>query len=72
MPFVRMERNKCMYSCDVCEQDFQFGPHRYDGAVVPELGSMLICFRCVPESHWDRPAAIPGLRARLAARGKIK
>lgn len=42
---------KHMYKCDLCKNDFQHGPHRYEGHLC-KLYDIVVCDTCW-ESNWD-------------------
>jgi len=60
---------KHMVGCDLCGQQFQFGPHRYDGRGVSGWG-IRICRICDGANHDGLvPQQHPRLISRLAAEG---
>lgn len=58
---------KCYEICDLCEQPFRYGAHRYDGRYVPRW-KVRICDTC-DKMNWDgivvsgRDAFLEKLRA---------
>lgn len=59
-----MTSEKIMCSCVLCEKQFQFGPHRYDGKHIPRY-QITVCMSCW-NGNWDGWA--PHLEGRLIAR----
>lgn len=47
-----MRRVKIMIPCVCCGQDFQFGPHLYDGKVARLYGNAAVCLTCW-DANWD-------------------
>ena len=45
-----MTKEKFMYKCDLCGQQYQHGPHRYEGHIV-RLYKMTICDLCWKTNH---------------------
>jgi hypothetical protein len=60
---------KIMVDCFLCEREFQFGPHVYDGEPIPAWG-INVCRTC-RDSNWDGlvPALHPRLIEHLKAQG---
>jgi hypothetical protein len=46
-----MVSDKFMFRCDLCGNEYQMGPHRYDGKQVPRY-DIGVCMSCY-ESNWD-------------------
>lgn len=46
-----MPKNKVMMRCFMCDNEFQFGPHRYDGKYVPRY-DIWVCRICY-NGNWD-------------------
>lgn len=46
-----MSEVKFMRACDVCDRQYQFGPHIYDGHVI-KLYRITVCSGCF-EGNWD-------------------
>jgi hypothetical protein len=46
-----MTELKFMRHCDLCNSEFQHGPHRYDGRHIPKY-DLLVCSGCY-EGNWD-------------------
>jgi hypothetical protein len=46
-----LRKNKFMYQCFMCGEEYQFGPHRYEGKNIPRynIGVCNICY----EANWD-------------------
>ena len=63
MPFVRIDGNRVIYSCDACGSEFQQGQGRYEGTFLSEI-DMTVCGPCGPDSksERDRQEAIRRLR----------
>ena len=38
-------------TCDICGNDYQFGPHRYEGKTIP-CYQLSVCMTCY-EGNWD-------------------
>jgi hypothetical protein len=47
----RMPSDKIMFTCPVCGQQFQFGPHRYAGTHIRTY-DMTVCETCY-RGNWD-------------------
>ena len=45
-----MTTDRMMVTCDVCEQSFQFGPHRYDGKRNTTY-DIMVCRTCHDGNH---------------------
>jgi hypothetical protein len=45
-----MTNEKFMYKCDLCEQQYQQGPHRYEGHTL-KLYGITICDSCWNGNH---------------------
>lgn len=58
-----MTRDKIIYSCALCENQFQFGPHFYDGKYISRY-QITVCMSCWT-GNWDGWA--PHLEERLIA-----
>lgn len=58
---MRMEGEKILYDCFLCQRPFQFGPHIYDGRHIPQWG-IQVCRTCV-DSNWD--GLVPEMHPRL-------
>ncbi len=65
-----MPAHKIMISCFLCDREFQFGPHRYEGRAIAPWGSIPICDACLAGNHdgivLERH---PKLKAHLEERG---
>lgn len=46
-----MIETKCMVKCPVCGNQFQFGPHKYDGKHLDRY-EMTVCRLCY-DVNWD-------------------
>lgn len=57
-----------MRRCDLCNKEFQFGPHMYDGKHIPRY-QITVCMSCW-NGNWDGWA--PDLEARLISHLKNK
>ena len=42
---MKTKKPKFYFRCFLCENDFQFGPHIYDGRNIPAWGIM-VCLSC--------------------------
>jgi hypothetical protein len=64
-----MSSAKFMQSCGVCNAQFQFGPHIYDGKHLSRYG-LTVCSGCYSGNYdgWG-PMAEKQLLAHLAAKG---
>jgi hypothetical protein len=47
-----MTKEKFMFSCDVCGNQYQHGPHRYEGHKLRIYGDIFCCDLCW-EGNWD-------------------
>ncbi|WP_148896581.1 hypothetical protein [Geothermobacter ehrlichii] len=47
-----MEKEKLMFSCDVCGKQYQHGPGRYEGHKLELYGGIFCCDSCW-RSNWD-------------------
>jgi hypothetical protein len=56
-----MDTNGVMFRCDLCNNEFQFSPHRYDGKHIPRY-QVTVCMSCW-NGNWDGWA--PHLEQRL-------
>jgi hypothetical protein len=56
-----MEAHKVMLHCDLCNKEFQFGPHKFDGKHIPRY-QITVCKPCW-DGNWDGWA--PHLEKRL-------
>ena len=45
-----MEDFKCMKQCFLCSQQFQYGPHLYDGEYIPAY-KIVVCMICYKANH---------------------
>jgi hypothetical protein len=61
---------KFLYTCQVCAQQFQHGPHIYDGKYIPAYGIM-VCTGCY-QGNWDgwAPQFEPAVTRKLKESGK--
>lgn len=59
-----MATEKFMCRCETCGANFQFGPHRYDGKVIPTY-KISVCMACW-NANWDGWA--PHLEAKVTAK----
>jgi len=64
-----MQNQKCMYNCDICGAQFQFGPHIYDGRYIASY-QITVCKSCW-DGNWDGwgAGAEPKLISHLEKRG---
>ena len=64
-----MEDLKFMYHCDLCQKEFQFGPHKYDGKFISRY-QMTVCGGCY-KNNWDGwgPAVEGAFLAHLKSKG---
>lgn len=46
-----MTNEKFMYKCDLCGQQYQYGPHRYEGHPLKLYGGIMICNSCWNANH---------------------
>ena len=68
-----MNEQKIMCECDVCGQQYQHGPHRYEGHKLELYGGIFCCDTCW-NGNWDgwAPHHEPILRNHLTAKGLSK
>lgn len=61
-----MPADAIMFECDVCEQPYQHGPHRYEGHKLHRYGGIMACDCCWRANHdgWN-PLLEPILMAYL-------
>ena len=60
--------DKIMRECDLCRNNYQMGPHRYEGKFIPRY-QLSVCGTCY-DGNWDGWA--PHLEATLLAHLKKK
>lgn len=61
MMTMRIEGEKIMYDCFLCQRPFQCGPHVYNGRPIPDWG-IEMCNTCI-KSNWD--GIVPSTHPRL-------
>ena len=63
-------KEKFMFTCAVCGQSYQHGPHRYEGHQLKLYGGIFCCDSCW-EGNWDGwgPIAEPAILAHLERLG---
>lgn len=47
-----MVTTKFMFKCDVCDREYQHGPHRYEGHKLQLYGGAFCCASCW-QMNWD-------------------
>lgn len=47
-----MTNEKFMLTCDVCDREYQHGPHRYEGHRLKLYGDIFCCDSCW-KNNWD-------------------
>jgi len=57
----RMEGDKILYDCFLCERPFQFGPHLYNGRHIAAW-NVQICDNC---TKWNWDGLVPERHSRL-------
>jgi hypothetical protein len=48
---MRMDGQKIMIRCQLCNSEFQFGPHFYNGKVISTY-KLTLCMSCY-DGNWD-------------------
>ena len=64
-------QSKLMRACDVCGQEFQFGPNAYDGKYIPKY-LITVCSGCYA-ANWDgwAPHFEPAVTRKLKEQGLV-
>jgi hypothetical protein len=58
---MRMDGDKLLYDCILCQRSFQHGPNVYGGKLIAEW-EVAICDGCI-KANWD--GIVPGTYSRL-------
>lgn len=66
---MQMKEGKMLSHCEICDRNFQFDQHRYDGLKNQTYGIM-VCLSC-HDANWDgwRPDLEPLLTKKLMEKG---